>query len=44
MKFLYQKRVDHINDSKAHRYDAIQHALKNNKNIFWIVGGAPKSR
>jgi UDP-N-acetylmuramoylalanine--D-glutamate ligase len=31
-----------VNDSKATSFDAAHHALKNNKNIFWIVGGLPK--
>jgi len=31
-----------INDSKATSFEASKFALKNNKNIFWIVGGLPK--
>ena len=31
-----------INDSKATSFEASKYALKNNKNIFWIVGGLPK--
>ena len=31
-----------INDSKATSFQASKFALKNNKNIFWIVGGLPK--
>ena len=31
-----------INDSKATSFEASQLALKNNKNIFWILGGLPK--
>jgi UDP-N-acetylmuramoylalanine--D-glutamate ligase len=31
-----------INDSKATSFGASKFALKNNKNIFWIVGGYPK--
>ena len=31
-----------INDSKATSFGACKFALKNNKNIFWIVGGLPK--
>ena len=31
-----------INDSKATSFEASKYALKNNKNIFWIVGGQPK--
>jgi len=31
-----------VNDSKATTFEASRFALKNNKNIFWIVGGKPK--
>ena len=31
-----------INDSKATSFESSKLALKNNKNIFWIVGGQPK--
>ena len=31
-----------INDSKATSFQSSKFALKNNKNIFWIVGGLPK--
>ena len=31
-----------INDSKATSFSSTKFALKNNKNIFWIVGGLPK--
>jgi UDP-N-acetylmuramoylalanine--D-glutamate ligase len=42
-EIFYQKcGITFINDSKATSFDATQHALKNNKNIFWIVGGLPK--
>ena len=42
-EIFYQKHgITFINDSKATSFDAAQHALKNNKNIFWIVGGVPK--
>ena len=40
--FLRKRGIVFINDSKATSFDATQHALKNNKNIFWIVGGLPK--
>ncbi len=33
-----------INDSKATSFQSSKFALKNNKNIFWIVGGLPKVR
>jgi UDP-N-acetylmuramoylalanine--D-glutamate ligase len=42
-EIFYQKHgITFINDSKATSFDATQHALKNNKDIFWIVGGLPK--
>ena len=31
-----------VNDSKATSFEASKFALKNNKNILWIVGGLPK--
>jgi len=40
--FLKKRNVTFINDSKATSFEATKHALKNNKNIFWIVGGLPK--
>jgi UDP-N-acetylmuramoylalanine--D-glutamate ligase len=40
--FYYKNGVTFINDSKATSFDATKYALKNNKNIFWIVGGLPK--
>ena len=44
-EIFYQKSgITFINDSKATSFDATKHALKNNKNIFWIVGGLPKLR
>jgi len=33
-----------INDSKATSFEATKLALKNNKNIFWIIGGLPKKK
>ena len=42
-EIFHQKRgVTFVNDSKATSFEAAQNALKNNKNIFWIVGGLPK--
>jgi len=42
-EIFYQKQgITFINDSKATSFEASQHVLKNNKNIFWIVGGLPK--
>ena len=43
-KFLKKNKITFINDSKATSFDSTKHALKNNKNIFWILGGLPKVR
>lgn len=40
--FLKKKNNIFINDSKATSFQASKYALKNTKNIFWIVGGLPK--
>ena len=40
--FLRKKNCVFINDSKATSYQATKYALRNSKNIFWIVGGLPK--
>ena len=40
--FYKKNNVIFINDSKATSFDAAKFFLKNNKNIFWIVGGLPK--
>ena len=40
--FYHHRGLTFINDSKATSFDATYHVLKNNKNIFWIVGGLPK--
>ena len=40
--FYSKQEIVFVNDSKATSFDATQHALKNYKNIFWIVGGLPK--
>ena len=40
--FYKKSGATFINDSKATSFEATEHALKNNKNIFWIVGGLPK--
>ena len=42
--FLKKKNIIFINDSKATSFDSTKYALKNNKNIFWIFGGLPKTR
>ncbi len=41
-KFLKKKNIQFINDSKATSFQATKGALKNDKNIFWIIGGRPK--
>ncbi len=40
--FLRKNNKVFINDSKATSFEASKSALKNNQNIFWIVGGLPK--
>ena len=40
--FLKRKNCVFINDSKATSFEASKFALKNSKNIYWIVGGLPK--
>ena len=40
--FLKKRKTTFINDSKATSFEASKFALKNTKNIFWIVGGLPK--
>ena len=40
--FLNKKNIKFINDSKATSFKASTFALKENKNIFWILGGEPK--
>ncbi len=42
--FLKKNKIIFINDSKATSFDSTKYALKNNKNIFWILGGIPKIR
>ncbi len=42
--FLKRKNCIFINDSKATTFQATKSALKNNKNIYWIVGGLPKRK
>ena len=42
--FLKKNKIVFIHDSKATSFDSTKHALKNNKNIFWIFGGLPKIR
>ena len=44
MRIFYKKNnKTFINDSKATSFTASRFALKNNKNILWIVGGFPKA-
>ena len=38
------KRMICINDSKATSFDACKQSLSNYNNIYWIVGGLPKSK
>jgi len=40
--FYKKNNKTFVNDSKATSFEASRFALKNNKNIFWIVGGFPK--
>ena len=40
--FLKKKNCTFINDSKATTFQAVKYALKNTKNIYWIVGGQQK--
>ena len=40
--FLKKKNCIFINDSKATSFEATKFALKNNKDIYWILGGLTK--
>ena len=40
--FLKKGNKTFINDSKATSFSACELALKNNENIYWILGGMPK--
>jgi UDP-N-acetylmuramoylalanine--D-glutamate ligase len=40
--FLKKKQITFINDSKATSFECTKHALKNNTNIYWVLGGLPK--
>jgi len=42
--FLKKNKITFINDSKATSFESTKHALKNNRNIYWIFGGLPKIR
>ena len=42
--FYKNKNQIFINDSKATSFESSKFALKNNNNIFWIVGGLPKMK
>jgi len=42
--FLKKKYMTFVNDSKATSFEATKHALMNNKNIYWILGGLPKKK
>jgi len=41
--FYKKNNKTFINDSKATSFEPSRFALKNNKNIYWIVGGLPKT-
>ncbi len=40
--FMKKKNFIFINDSKATSFQSTKFALKNSKNIYWILGGIPK--
>ena len=40
--FFKKRNCIFINDSKATSFDSTKYALKENKNILWILGGLPK--
>ena len=40
--FMKKNNCIFINDSKATSFQSTKFALKNSKNIFWILGGIPK--
>ena len=40
--FMKRNNCTFINDSKATSFQSTKFALKNSKNIFWILGGVPK--
>ena len=42
--FLKRKNCIFVNDSKATSFQAAKMALKNSKNVYWIVGGLPKKK
>ena len=39
---MKKKNCIFINDSKATSFQSTKFALKNSKNIYWILGGIPK--
>ncbi len=39
---INKKNIMIINDSKSTSFESSKSALKNNKNIYWILGGLPK--
>ena len=41
--FLKKNNIIFINDSKATSFEATKYALLNSKNIYWILGGSPKT-
>ena len=40
--FYEKNNLKIVNDSKATSFEASKYAIKENSNIFWIVGGLPK--
>ena len=42
--FMKKKNCIFINDSKATSFQSTKFALKNSKNIYWILGGIPKKK
>ncbi len=40
--FYKKNNLKIVNDSKATSFEASKYAIKENSNIFWIVGGLPK--
>ena len=39
---INKKNIIIINDSKSTSFESSKSVLKNNKNIYWILGGLPK--
>ena len=41
--FFKNNKITFINDSKATSFEAAKYALLNSKNVYWILGGLPKT-